>query len=150
MKKSEEKRRKTTTNQQPSEPTIQQTLSRSQLYSKDSIRRKNIDESLIYMIATDLQPIAIVEDKGFKNLLSTLDSRYQPPSRRTVMSTQIPVTYQNLKTKLLAELNNTSRFPNHRYMDITTNNIILLCYSALHYRNMGAEISSLGNIRVQH
>ena len=108
IKENEEKRRKTTTNQQPSEPTIQQTLSRSQLYSKDSIRRKNIDESLIYMIATDLQPIAIVEDKGFKNLLSTLDSRYQPPSRRTVMSTQIPVTYQNLKTKLLAELNNTS------------------------------------------
>ena len=63
------------------------------------------------------------------------------------MSTQIPVTYQNLKTKLLAELNNTS------HVSLTTDiwtSLQTTSYSALHYRHMGAEISSLGNIRVQH
>ena len=36
------------------------------------------------MIVTDLQPVSIVEDTGFKKLLNILDPKYTTPSRRIV------------------------------------------------------------------
>ena len=61
------------------------------------------------MIATDLQPVSIVEDKGFRNLIHILDSQYEVQSRRTVMS-NLPETYENLKKKKLQpQLNDASQ-----------------------------------------
>ena len=51
--------------------------------------------------------MSIVEDQGFKNFAHTLDSRYEIPSRRTIMS-RLPETYQSVKRKLQGQLNNTT------------------------------------------
>ena len=43
-----------------------QMIEHYQYYPKESVRKAKIDDTLIKMIATDLQPVSIVEDSGFK------------------------------------------------------------------------------------
>ena len=45
---------------------------------------EKLDEALVEMLATDMQPSTIVEDRGFKKLVNLLDSKYQLPSRRNL------------------------------------------------------------------
>ncbi len=40
------------------------------------------------MIATDVQPVSIVEDKGFNKFVKVLDPKYSTPSRQTIASTK--------------------------------------------------------------
>ena len=105
IKANEEKRRGKTKNDQPK---IQQAIERSHAYPRDSSKRNQIDEALIKMIATDLQPISIVEDKGFQTFVHTLDGRYEIPSRRTLMS-KIPEIYESVKTSLRQRLHNATQ-----------------------------------------
>ena len=37
------------------------------------------------MLAADMQPTSVVEDEGFQKFVTLLDSRYEIPSRRTLM-----------------------------------------------------------------
>ncbi|KAF0714432.1 Uncharacterized protein FWK35_00032648, partial [Aphis craccivora] len=60
------------------------------------------------MIAEDLQPLSIVENEGFRNMVKLLDSRYQIPSRRALGRTIIPSIYSNVRNKVQALLNDTS------------------------------------------
>ena len=56
------------------------------------------------MVATDLQPVSIVEDEGFLHYSSVLDPRYQLPSRRTIERSLIPKQYTKLKTMVKEKL----------------------------------------------
>ena len=47
------------------------------------------------MIVCDLQPTTIVEDRGFRQFVLTLDTRYQLPSRRTIMRDVLPKKYES-------------------------------------------------------
>lgn len=49
------------------------------------------------MIVTDLQPLSIVEDAGFKKLLETVDSSYQLPSR-SMITRRLPELYTDIKS----------------------------------------------------
>ncbi|XP_025198007.1 zinc finger BED domain-containing protein 1-like [Melanaphis sacchari] len=60
------------------------------------------------MIAEDLQPLSIVENEGFRNMVKLLDSRYQIPSRRALGRTIIPSIYSNVRNKVQTLLNDTS------------------------------------------
>ncbi|XP_050062310.1 E3 SUMO-protein ligase ZBED1-like [Aphis gossypii] len=66
------------------------------------------------MIAEDLQPLSIVENSGFQNMIKLLDSRYQIPSRRSLSRTIIPEIYENVKNRVQSLLNKTN------YVAITT------------------------------
>ena len=46
-------------------------------YPRESNRCRRLDDALIEMIAVDLQPPSIVNDKGFVKFVSTLDTSYQ-------------------------------------------------------------------------
>lgn len=46
-------------------------------------RQQKINNSILTMIYTDLQPFSIVTDKGFQNLLHELEPAYKLPSRNT-------------------------------------------------------------------
>ena len=75
-------RKKTKTSEDTSKQiTLLDTMSLSQKYPQDSTRCKRLNSALIEM---DLQPISIVEDKGFLRYTSLFDQRYVPPSRRTI------------------------------------------------------------------
>ena len=64
------------------QPTMQQTLERHKLYDVASPPKQAIiDEAVIEMIERDMQPFSVVKDKGFRNLVKTLDPRYQLTSR---------------------------------------------------------------------
>jgi len=56
------------------------------------------------MIARDLQPISIVEDRGFIALLKILDPRYQIPSRKKMMECTINNMYAECKAKVMTKL----------------------------------------------
>ena len=84
--------------------TISETMSLSRKYPSASVRSKTLDNALIEMIATDLQPISIVEDKGFLKYTSLLDPRYEPPSRRTLTRRLLPEKYQEVKKSLEQKL----------------------------------------------
>ena len=60
------------------------------------------------MIATDLQPLSVVEDKGFVELMKVMDSRYTLLSRHTVTSSHLQDIYKSVKIKLQAQLNSVS------------------------------------------
>ena len=83
-------------------------------YPSESKRRKFLDESLVNMITTDLQPPFIVEDTGFQSFISALDPRYKPPSRRTIMRSLLPEKYRSEKEKLQETLSSV------KYVALTT------------------------------
>ena len=78
-------------------------LTRSVRYPKTSARRQAIDASLLTMIATDMQPISIVEDKGFNAFVQQLDPRYQLPSRKTITQ-DLPKMYEEARRDMQTTL----------------------------------------------
>lgn len=60
------------------------------------------------MIVRDMQPASVVEDTGFCNLLSVLDPRYTPPSRRTIMRSLLPKRESSVRERVLHELEGIS------------------------------------------
>ena len=53
------------------------------------------------MIVLDLQAAMIVEDRGFKRLIATLDPRYQLPNHHKLMRDLLPVKYESCVESLL-------------------------------------------------
>lgn len=88
----------------PKQVTLVASLERLQLYKRESSHCKKIDEALVRMLAVDLQPPSIVEDRGFLNFIRAVDPRYQPPSRRTIMRNILPDHYKRIKQELKVEL----------------------------------------------
>ena len=56
------------------------------------------------MLAHDLQPASMVEDRGFLAFLEAIDPKYTPPSRRTIMRVHLPALYETTKEKLMNEI----------------------------------------------
>uniref|UniRef100_A0A3Q2CC25 HAT C-terminal dimerisation domain-containing protein n=1 Tax=Cyprinodon variegatus TaxID=28743 RepID=A0A3Q2CC25_CYPVA len=57
----------------------------------------------------DLQPLSIVEDKGFQDFVKTLDSRYNIPSRKSLIERKLPALYEDCSSrvrKALGEVDN--------------------------------------------
>ena len=76
----------------------------SKKYPRDSYRCKQLDDVLIEMIATDLQPSTIVEDAGLLKYTTLLDLRYEPLSRRTIMKRILPEKYIKVKEAIQQKL----------------------------------------------
>lgn len=70
----------------------------------DSNRCKLLNSALVEMIATDMQPLRVVEDTGFRKFVSTLDPRYQPPSRKTIANVLLPQKFKETSEKVHASL----------------------------------------------
>ncbi|CAI6371372.1 unnamed protein product [Macrosiphum euphorbiae] len=70
--------------------------------------------AIVKMIAEDLQPVSIVENTGFRNLVQLLDSRYNIPNRRTLTRSIIPNLYEETRTKV------HSLLAQSKYVSITT------------------------------
>uniref|UniRef100_A0A1X7U5T4 BED-type domain-containing protein n=1 Tax=Amphimedon queenslandica TaxID=400682 RepID=A0A1X7U5T4_AMPQE len=73
------------------QPSLKESFAIAQPYGKESQRKKKLDDVLVKMIATDLQPISIVNDQDFQNFLKAIDSKYIPPCRRTVTRDLMPI-----------------------------------------------------------
>lgn len=56
------------------------------------------------MIVQGLQPLSVVEDKGFKRLVSALNPRYGLPSRRELVRNHLPSIYNQEVDRVFTEI----------------------------------------------
>lgn len=75
--------------------------------SLSDIDKKSIDRSLVKMIGNDLQPLSIVENKGFIEYTHKLQPLYSIPSRKVLTNTLIPNTCNEISTKIKLMLSQT-------------------------------------------
>lgn len=59
-----------------------------------------ITEALTHYIALDDQPLSMVENVGFRRLLSVLEPMYEIPSRRHITDTVLPKMYDFVKSHI--------------------------------------------------
>ena len=85
---------------QAKQATLQSFMEKKKLYDINDKRALAISQLIGRMIVTDLQPFSVVEDRGFKDLMSHLDPRYQMPSRKYFSETVIPGMYDQCRNKI--------------------------------------------------
>lgn len=74
---------------------------------KITLSEKNkIDDAIMKVIAWDLQPFSIVEDRGFQNLMKICAPSYKIPSRKYFSKTLLPSIYEQKKVDLKSKLQN--------------------------------------------
>lgn len=66
---------------------------RCQQYPPSHPRQKFLTQKVMEMISKDMQPVSIVEDRGFQALMNAADPLFVIPSRRTVMRDLLPQMY---------------------------------------------------------
>lgn len=76
------------------------------VYDKASAKWKNLNMTLMKMIATDFQPFSIVEDQGFVEYSEALNQRYVLPSRNHLSQTLLPKLYEKGQIGIRRELEN--------------------------------------------
>lgn len=69
-------------NEDDSQQTIQTSFNSKSYLSENSARSIIITQKISEIIALDYQLFFIVEDRGFKNLMNVLESRYKLPIRK--------------------------------------------------------------------
>uniref|UniRef100_A0A3B1JDP8 BED-type domain-containing protein n=1 Tax=Astyanax mexicanus TaxID=7994 RepID=A0A3B1JDP8_ASTMX len=79
--------------------------SSSREYPADSPRAEEITRGLAGMIVKDLQPLSIVQDKGFQDFVKTLDPKYRIPSRKSLSEGKLPALYKDCSSKVRRALN---------------------------------------------
>jgi len=74
------------------------------------------------MIAIDCQPLSVVDDFGFRQVLRTLEPRYNCPSRKYYTETIIPKIYEGMKTEVLKLINESgsTEIVERDYVSFTT------------------------------
>ncbi|XP_068120743.1 zinc finger BED domain-containing protein 4-like [Hyperolius riggenbachi] len=71
-------------------------------------KQSKVDEELVRMIALDFQPFSIVDDRGFKNFVATIDPTYFLPHRETLTTTLMPSMYVRTKAHVMECVNDAS------------------------------------------
>ncbi|KAL7392215.1 hypothetical protein ABVT39_021301 [Epinephelus coioides] len=79
---------------------VTEPLQQQQPYSKTSKKPKEISAKIMEFICLDHQPLSIVEDEGFKRLMSYLDPRYILPGRKYFTDVCLPQLYQEVYTHI--------------------------------------------------
>ena len=79
----------------------------------DTMERE-LNKSLAEMIAEDLQPFSIVEDRGFRRFCNKLQPRYCLPSRTHLRNKVTKNIYEETRGKVLSELENA------KFVSLTT------------------------------
>lgn len=62
------------------------------------------DDAVVEMVVKDYQPLSIVEDTGFRNLVQKLNPKYTLPLRKTLSNELLPNYYKSHKEKLTMAL----------------------------------------------
>ena len=88
----------------PTQKTLAEVFKKKEKYPRDSYMAKHITEKIIEFIALDIQPISVVEDKGFRRLLEFLNPRYDLPSRHYLSDTALPEMYSKVRDHLRGNL----------------------------------------------
>ena len=79
-------------------------------------KNRNITNSIAEMIYNECRPFSIVEDRGFRKLIQTLEQYYVIPSRKLFSTKYIPDLYNKNKSILIEKI----RLDNPRGVCFTT------------------------------
>lgn len=66
--------------------------------------RQTMNRSLLKMITVDLLPGSVVEGSGFREFVRCLDSRFELPSKKSIMKTMLPELAEEVKNKIKLEV----------------------------------------------
>ncbi|TRY68219.1 hypothetical protein TCAL_13781 [Tigriopus californicus] len=115
-------------------------------YSRYSANKVRLDRALVTLIAQDLQPVSIVEDKGFKSFCLAMDPRFQRrhTSELLAKNLQQVLKRKKLLAKVVAYV--TDNAANIVKATIIINVKYLPCYA--HSLNLVANASLMSNARV--
>ncbi|XP_051806493.1 E3 SUMO-protein ligase ZBED1-like [Acanthochromis polyacanthus] len=91
---------------EPSQLKIYESL--TSVLSPTSERAKRITRAVGCFIAKDLRPYSVVECKGFRHMIKTLEPRYTLPTRATFTDTVVPTLYKETKAKVMESLSKAS------------------------------------------
>nr|XP_054594153.1 E3 SUMO-protein ligase ZBED1-like [Nothobranchius furzeri] len=69
-----------------------------------STRAVKITKSVLVFICKDMRPLSVVENKGFRDMIKTLEPRYAVPSRRHITDISLPNVYNEAKATVLDSL----------------------------------------------
>ena len=83
-----------------SQPKLKTFLLAKKQFDSKSFKAKQLTYHVTKSIFLDLRPLSIVDDEGFRGLLSCAESRYVIPTRATFRTNIIPRLYRNCKTIL--------------------------------------------------
>lgn len=86
------------------QPTLKDVFSKREVYKDGGHKKQQLDDLVVKMIVKDMQPLSVVEDEGFRELVAGLDPRYTLPSRRDLVRTHLPRLFQLEKQRLHEEL----------------------------------------------
>jgi len=70
--------------------TMAQVIDRTQKYKPDSVKKRLLDDHVLDLVTLDLQPLSVVENKGFRKLLNVLDPKYDIVSRTQLAKSYCP------------------------------------------------------------
>ncbi len=80
-----------------SQPTLRGMLEKTVKYKAGSEKKQFLDDALVTMICQDLQPLSLVDDKGFLKFCDALDKRYQVPSRMHLRNSLLPEKFDKVQ-----------------------------------------------------
>ena len=83
---------------------LQETAELRKVWDINDFRAKRIHTKVGEMIAIDYQPVSIVDHEGFKSLISTLEPKYQMPSRKYFTETVIPSIARRIRINIATQL----------------------------------------------
>ncbi len=75
------------------QPTLREVVTKGKAYDSKSLRARELNRAVAYFIAKDMQALHTVEKPGFRYLVSTLDPKYNLPSRKYFTKQEIPRLY---------------------------------------------------------
>ena len=83
------------------QPTLQEVVAKGKAYDSKSLRAQELNRAVMYFIAKDMQPLYTVEKPGFRHLISTLDARYNIPSRKYFTKRELPKLYCEVRDEVV-------------------------------------------------
>lgn len=96
------------------QPTLHDLVIKRKAYKEGGPKKKQLDDLLVKMIVKDLQPLSVVEDRGFRQFAQGLNPHYELPSRRELARTHLPTLYEEEKRRVQEELGKV------KYVALTT------------------------------
>ncbi|XP_078487107.1 zinc finger BED domain-containing protein 4-like [Ciona intestinalis] len=92
-------------------PTAQQTIegmfAKKQCFSTTHPVAQKITKLICEMVAADFLPFSVVENEGFRRLITELQPRYNIPSRKYITETCMPEIYTQVRQYIKHQVNNS-------------------------------------------
>ena len=86
------------------QPKINTYIASLQKFDKNSPKAKKLEYKIAKTMFLDLQPLSIVEDTGFQELMSEAEGRFVLPSRNTFRNNILPKLYNDAAAKLKTKI----------------------------------------------